>query len=94
MERVAKFDVGGRARSLHFDLLVLDLDLPPLAAVAVLVGIGRIQPFDVEILLIGADDREAPGDVFVVSERDAGQGRFAGADDVQAGGHQVPGLTQ
>ena len=68
---------------------------------AILHGDGLDEGFDrrgrrieIEILLIDAEDREAEGDALVVANGDAGQGRFAGADDVEPGGHEVGDVAQ
>jgi hypothetical protein len=46
--------------------------------------VGRIDLLDVDVFLVGADDRQAPGDALVVSERNADERRLAGAHDVPA----------
>ena len=54
----------------------------------------RGRRIEVEILLIDAEDREAERDALVVANGDAGQGRFAGADDVEPRRHEVRDVAQ
>ena len=86
-----QLDVPGRA-GLHLNALVHDLHRLPAAAVAVLARVGGVEVVDVEVFLIDREDGQAEGDLVVVAEADAGLGRLAGADDVEAGcaqGHDV-----
>jgi hypothetical protein len=70
------------------------LEWLPLAAISVLGGVRGVDGFHIEILLIDADDRKTERHVLIVPKRDAGQGRFAGANGIPAGAHQVHGLAQ
>ena len=54
-----------------------------MAPVFVEVGLGGLRRVDVEIFLVDAEDGQSEGDRAVVPDRDAGQGRFAGADQVE-----------
>src|SRR5438128_2512904 len=71
------------------DLLSLDLHLLPLASIQILIGIFRIELFDVQVLLIDADDRESEGDIAVMTKRDSGERGLACADEIPSWRNQV-----
>src|SRR5512134_3455237 len=83
-----------RRAALDGDLFTNDPQRLPPVLPAHLVRIRRIDFLDVDIVLIGADDRQPPGDPVVVTETDADERRFARADDVPAWRVQVKDVAQ
>ena len=68
------------APSLDLDLFADDPQRLPRAVEPHLVRVRRVHLLDVHVFLIGADDRQPPGDPLVVSDRDADKRRLARAD--------------
>ena len=60
---------GLRRPALDLDLVADDAQRLPGAVPPHLVRVRRIDLLDVDVLLVGADDRQAPGDAIVVPER-------------------------
>ena len=54
----------------YFDHFVIDVGFFPFAVHAILVGVCRIESFDVQIQNVGAIISESPGDSVVVSYDD------------------------
>src|SRR5215472_18765675 len=73
----------------HADGLFLDPEILPVFRTAVLLRVGWVFLFEIQILLIEAENREAPGDFLVVPCSNAGKRRLTGADDVPAGRDQM-----
>ncbi len=92
--RVLELGRVGRCAPRHRDLLGDDRHGFPLAPVAVLVGIVRVGLVDVEVLTVGAEDREPPGPVLVVADGDAREARLASTDDVPPRPHQVDPVAE
>ncbi len=61
--------------TLHADCLVAHIHRDPLAVDLVLVGVGRVQALDVEILHVGSDVGHPPGDAVVVPDHDPRRAR-------------------
>ncbi len=61
----------------------------PRASVLVLIRVGWVRVVDVEILAIGAENRQPPCTDLVVPDRHAGQHRLTAADYVPSRGHQM-----
>ena len=61
----------------------------PITVVAIAAWIRGIGLIHVKIFLIDREDGESPRPALVVADRDAGEGRLAGADHVPAGSDQV-----
>jgi hypothetical protein len=93
VDGVAALD-GFGAAAFDFHGVALDGHPFPDAGVEVIVEVGGAELFDVEILLVGAGNGEAETDGFVVAEGDAGQGGFACADSIDAGGDEVDGAAE
>ena len=87
-------DDDGLGLALHPDQLLLDLHVLPLAVGHVAIGVLRIGFFDIEILLVHAQDGEAPRQAVVVTDRDPWQARLGGADRAPAGRLEVHDVTQ
>ncbi len=64
-----------------------------MALIAVLVGVGRVQVIDIEILLIDGEDGQAKGDLVVVADDDPRLSRFDRADHRQARRVQVSDIA-
>ncbi len=82
------------AASLHSDRVSHDPQRFPRPVESHLVPVRRVDLFDVDVFLVGADDREAPRDAFVVPERHAHERRLGGADDVPARRLEVHDVAQ
>jgi len=67
--------------------------LPP-AFVPVLVRLIGVRAVDVQVLLVDGEDCEPEGYTSVVPDRDPRQGRFAGADHIQAWRRKVRDVAQ
>ena len=67
-----------------------------LPAVSVSIFVRRVgtRLVDVEVFLIDRKNRQTECDALVVADRDAGQRRFAGADDVQSRRDQMRRIAQ
>src|SRR5581483_3554448 len=76
------------------ELLLLNLHSLPTVLRFVLQRIRRIELFDVEVLLVEAEDGESPSDMFIVPESYPRQSRLARTDDVPAGRDQVDHVAQ
>src|SRR5581483_429314 len=66
------------------DDFVYDLHVLPLAHVFVLIRVGGIDFFDIQILNVRIEIRHAPRDAVVVTDDDARDARKGIADDVEA----------
>src|SRR5262249_8570821 len=66
----------------------------PIVVHLVFSDVVRMGFFDIDVRLIRGHDRDAPGNALVMSERNARQRRFTGADDVPAGRVQVYEIPQ
>ncbi len=84
----------GIGRAFHMKNFALLFHVAPAAFRLVLKRVGGIEFFDVQILLIETENGEAPGDVFIVAERDAGESGFARSGDVPAGGDEVNHIAE
>ena len=84
MARVFQRELA-RSLAFHLDHLAVGRHLLPLAFVSVRVGVAGLGLVNVEVFLIHREDGDAEGDIIVVAERDARQGRLACSDDVEAG---------
>src|SRR5450755_3835013 len=73
----------------NLDLFLYHLGLFPLALVFVLVRILGVKFLDIEVLRIGNRVGDAPGDVLVMSDDDAGSAWEADADDVDVSRDEV-----
>jgi hypothetical protein len=60
----------------------------------VLERVSGIEVFEIEILLVKAEDRKSPGDVFVVPEGDTRKARFARARDVPSRSDEMNHVAQ
>ena len=66
----------------------------PVAPVLVEVRFAGLRAVDVDVLLVDAEDRQAEGDRAVVPDRDPGQRRLAGADQIEFRRGQVDDVAQ
>ena len=57
-------------------------------------GLQELSSSTIEILLVEPENREAPGNVLIVSERDARQSRFARSDHIPSGSDEVDHVAQ
>src|SRR3989304_9819341 len=78
--RRLSLDRDGLAQSLHF---------PPAAEIAVLIQVRGICVVDVEVLVVLAEDGEAPTSVLVMPDGDPGKDRLTPADHVPSGRREV-----
>lgn len=83
-----------RAAPLHRDRLAHRPHRLPGSAVAVLRAVGGIHLVHVQVLAVGAEDREPPGPVLVMPDRHPRHRRLAAADHVPPRGHQVHEVAQ
>ena len=90
---VFQFD-GGRLLAFNRDRVGADAHRFPVPLIAILVWIRWIRVVDVEVLGVLSEDRQPPGAVLVVPDRDARQYRLAAADDVPTRRHQVHPVAQ
>ena len=75
--RVARMVSGHAAAALDLDGVLSDGHSHPLAIDLVLIGVSRVDLLDVQVLHVGVDVGEAPGDAVVVADdhaRHAGEG--------------------
>ena len=80
--------------ALHLDQLPNDPHVFPDAVVAVLVGVGRVQFVNIQILLVSPENRETEGDPFVMTDGDARQRRLPGPNHIHARSAQLHDVAQ
>ncbi len=91
--RVLQLDRNGRF-ALDRDRVLEDPHVLPRVAIFVLVRVRGVGVVDVQVLAVGAENRQAPRAVFVVADRHAWQRRLAAADHVPAWADQMRPVAQ
>ena len=66
----------------------------PAARGAIFKRIRGIDLLEVKVLLVGAENRKAPGNLLIVSEGNTWQARLTGSDHVPPGSNQVNHVAQ
>ena len=88
------FDLNRMGSTFHVEAIMLDVQIDPLTLVLILARVFWIEFFDVEVLDIGDEDRQAPGDSCVVAHRHARKVGLNRSDDIPAWGVEMNQVAQ